>query len=237
MRRLRVAGLTAFLLVFLAIPACADIVTNGTGQFTGQGFGTLYNLLVLHNNGTETGAVAPTNASPLPSGFGTCSVKGGVDLCGDATNSSDVVTAADLAALGITSFSQLGLLYNVNQQGSDLNTYLTATPAFTLYFYNSSGNLLGSDSYTPGQTAFPPTSNNGQGTAGWLFKVNDASITFSQIANIGMSGTVGNANSGADGWSVGNTGAVIPVPDGGVTAILLGGALVGLETLRRKFRA
>jgi hypothetical protein len=27
------------------------------------------------------------------------------------------------------------------------------------------------------------------------------------------------------------------VPDGGVTLMLLGGALVGLETLRRKFRA
>jgi hypothetical protein len=29
----------------------------------------------------------------------------------------------------------------------------------------------------------------------------------------------------------------VPVPDGGVTLMLLGGALVGLETLRRRFRA
>lgn len=38
----------------------------------------------------------------------------------------------------------------------------------------------------------------------------------------------------------GNTGAVdasqASVPDGGITVMLLGGALVGLETLRRKFR-
>lgn len=32
------------------------------------------------------------------------------------------------------------------------------------------------------------------------------------------------------------SGSVTPVPDGGLTAMLLGGVLVGLETLRRKFR-
>jgi len=30
--------------------------------------------------------------------------------------------------------------------------------------------------------------------------------------------------------------APVPVPDGGVTLLLLGGALVGIETLRRRLR-
>ncbi len=39
---------------------------------------------------------------------------------------------------------------------------------------------------------------------------------------------------GVGGWGEAGT---LNVPDGGMTLMLLGGALVGLETLRRKFRA
>jgi len=59
-----------------------------------------------------------------------------------------------------------------------------------------------------------------------------------------MLGSVGNGDSGAIGefkWlTPGKDGqkyqALVAAPDGGVTAILLGGVLIGLETLRRRFK-
>ena len=238
--RVKAAIVTAFLLLLVGIPACADSFTlTGPATFSGQGFGTLYNLLDLHNNGTETGAVAPSNAANLTAlgtGFGACSGSP-TALCGDATNTSAVVTAANLASLGITSSSTFGLLYNVNQQGSDLNTYLKAPDPFTVYFYDADGNVLFSASYAGRDDPFPPAGKNGQGTAGWLFTLSgtDFGSNFSKIAYIGQSGTVGNSNSGAEGWSVVNPGGTnVPEP---ASMVLLGGGLIALAgCIRRRVK-
>jgi len=49
--------------------------------------------------------------------------------------------------------------------------------------------------------------------------------------------TAGACSSDTTGWQDGRPQEFNAVPDGGVTLMLLGGALVGLETLRRRFRA
>ena len=239
-----------FLVVFLTIPACASSIFTLTGPatFSGQGFGTIYTILSLHHDGTEVGAVAPTNASNLSTLdglFGGCSVQksGGIDidLCGNATNSSEVITAANLASLSITSASTFGLLYNVNQQGSDPNTYLNPTNPFTVYFYGSDGAVLFSASYGGTTDPFPPAAQNGQGTAGWLFALSgaDFATNFSSIAYIGMSGTIANANDGADDWSVVNAGGGgglggVPEP---LSLFLMGGGLLGIGIFGKFRRA
>lgn len=251
--RMKTTVVVVFLLVFLAIPACASSFTlAGSATFSGQGFGTLDMMLSLANNspdnsGIEMGAVAPTNASNLPalgSSFGTCSVQSGIDLCGDATNQSAVITAAQLASLGITSADTFGLLYNVNQEGnaSGLNTFLYSPTPFTVYFYDSSGAVLFDASYGGTTDPFPPAVQNGQGTAGWLFDLSgpEFATNFSSIAYIGMSGTIANANDGADNWSVVNAGGGggsqqdIPEP---LSMFLMGGGLLGVGIFGKFRRA
>jgi PEP-CTERM motif len=248
--RMKTTGVAVFLLVFLAIPACASSIftLTGTATLSGQGFGTIYTILSLHNNGTEMGAVAPTNALNLSAlaSFGTCSVQGGIDLCGDATNQSEVITAANLASLSFTSTSTFGLLYNVNQQGnaSGLNTFLNSPTPFTVYFYSSSGAVLFDASYGGRAEPFPPATQNGQGTAGWLFALSgtDFAANFSSIAYIGMSGTIANANDGADNWSVLNAGGGggggtlggVPEP---LSLFLMGGGLLGVGIFGKFRRA
>jgi hypothetical protein len=228
----------ALLLAFGPAVKADSFTLSGPAYYSGTGFGTVYNLLTLQQNGGETGAVAPTTASNLTTlgtNFGGCSVHSGIDLCGDATNTSEVITAADLSAIGITSSGGFGLLYNASQEGGDPNTFLSANPAFTVYFYDSNGNLLFSASFAGTSSPFPPIGGNGQGQTGYLFTMSgsDFGTYFNSIAYVGMSGTVGNSNDGPDDWHVVNASQGTPVPEPG-SLMLFGTGLLGMAGFMKR---
>src|SRR5262245_12244159 len=158
--------LLALLMLASSGLALADgIVAAGTTSEQGTGFGSVTNVLTIQETGQADGTEA-----------GSVSWNGSTDvLTGDAKNTSQTVLFSTLVAGGIQNGSQLGIVYNVSQQGSDLNTHLQS---FTLQVYNLAGQLVYSSTSCVGcgnSFNYPPI-NQGTGGAGYVFKLDAAAI-------------------------------------------------------------
>ena len=164
----------------------------------------------------------------------------------DAKNTSQTWLFSDIIAEGITNASELGIVYNVNQEGKDseLNTNLIN---FSLQVYDSAGNLVGGipvgDSAAFGSPNVYPPIAQGTGGAGYLFDLlSDYQIALAPYFSspgayrLGMSASIDLSNDGPDNFFFAKISGVTPVPEPG-TLLLLGFGLIGLaEFGRRKFR-
>jgi hypothetical protein len=136
----------------------------------------------------------------------------------------------DGTLLGIASItdSGVGVAFTRNATPGDLPGRHLASPPFV----TTAGFTADSD---------PPVAPDGVNLASeWV------TITFSLINNMTYADTIAALNDGslriglhvqAIGTAGGSDSYVNTVPDGGMTLMLLGGALVGLGALRRRFRA
>ena len=122
----------------LSSPASADLIQLTDVQLTGQGIGATTTVLTLQNGSptTESGGVLFNGTT-----------------FGDASTGASQSTTFTFATLGITNASQLGLVVNLSEPGSEnppsvttasspLATNANLANAITLNVFSSTGTLL-----------------------------------------------------------------------------------------------
>jgi len=159
--------------------------TGANGGFGGTGFGNILSLLVLHANGSEFGSVAWNGSAVVKSG--------------DATNQSDVQSAATLTNNGHG--ATFPLVLNLGEPGNDPDVTIHD---FTLRFYAADGSTLFDITYSPPGGSQTLTDSGGTGQSGRVFSValtaGESTSFFADGNNrLGMFVTEANAFEGTGG--------------------------------------
>lgn len=208
------AGL-AVAFVATATTHAAVITFAGPAPQSGTGFGNVLNVLTLQNPESESGSVLWNGTTDV--------------LTGNATPTSQTRTAAQLAAAGITSTSTLGVVFNLNETGS--NPSLTVQ-GFTVRFLSPTGATLFDAVATGSQTL--TALNPGTGGSGFLWNITltptEQATFFSNPANrIGIIVSPNSPITGTDGGP--DNFYLIPSP--GAATVLAMAAALGARRRRR----
>jgi len=222
--------------LLLGSPAKADLVLLTTQQLSGQGVGASNTALFLQGHGSST------------------TESGGVlfngDVFGDAGGGASQSRTFTFASLGITNASQLGLIVNLAEPGSEATPSVTtaasplATNALlanniTLNVYSAAGTLLERHSAAAGLTLDQVASGlGGSGLVFGLTPAEQAQLNTTIANNAGeevftLGATFANAQGGPETISAARLTA--PVPEPATWAMMVLGFLgVGFMAYRRK---
>jgi len=242
MRNFRISLLTTLLgLAFVMATAqrvsANSIIFAGQDNIKGAGFGHMPRALTIQSSGgphntTESGCIAPG----LIAGNSACA-NTSKDVGGDEQNPIKFPkqAAPTVKSLGITSGSQIGILFDAIQpQGSKKNPSPSSVTIndLTLKLYNGSSLI-----YSVSGTFSPLSTNPGNGTTDYLFVLDPAAVTAFNAAlgnnftdTISLDSTISfpSHSAGPDSYLFANT-APIPSPTPEPTSmLLLGSSIVAL---------
>ena len=206
--------------------ANAMLVYEGQADLQGTGLGSVSTVLSMQgkgNSGTETASVG-------------LSSNGLTDVVsGDAKTGASQTQTVALDSLGLTSASDLRIVFNPSEPGS--NSSITLQD-LQLNIYSATGAVL-FNSGAFNALSFEQT-QSGTGSAGLVFRLDEAHAALAQAAafganaqgsRIGLTATASNAQGGVESFYV----AAAPVPEPESYAMLAGGLLmVGLAVRRRR---
>jgi hypothetical protein len=224
-------GGLAVLATFAPLPAMAHLVFAGDFAVGGSGFGALPGALTVQSNGstTESGCIAP---GPTTGGC----VAGSVGGDEAPPIGFPKQSAPSLSSLGITSASQIGILFDAIQPQNTNNLTVTITD-LTLKLYNGT-TLVTTAVLTPEPLTL--STNPGTGSTDYLFVLDaveaaafDALIAGNFAFVLALDSTISfpNQSSGPDTYALINTNQT-PLPEPG-TLGLVAICLFGLDKLRR----
>jgi hypothetical protein len=227
-----------------AAPARADLVPLGATELTGQGVGATFTTLFLQgagSNTTESGGVLfnGTTATPF----------------GDAGTGASQFRSFTFADLAITNPSQLALIVNLAEPGSEATPSVStaASPlaanavfanAITLNVYSASGVFLERHVAASGLTLNQVAS--GLGGSGLVFGLSageQTQLATTMAANVGnevftVGATFANAQGGPETISAVRLQQVAAVPEPETYALMLAGfGALGFAARRRSRRS
>ena len=245
------AAAAALAAVAFSPHATAGLVFDAALQAPAQGFGNAPRDLTLQATGqdtTESGGVgvsssgAITFGSVIPDssvfmGNGVTTVSGTGEMPNPLADDQKYGIPTS-GSLGITSASQIGVLFNATEPGGDS----VNVQDVTLKFYTSGGTFLGA---IDGQQNFG-SSNPGNGVAGFTFVVEQAQQ--SQVntwlgqggagTTFALEASIANFAGGPESFLVYNLGSnVAPIPEPETYALMLAGlGALGFVARRRRQR-
>ena len=248
-KKLTIAAASAAAFMSLSSPAAASLIYDATISVAGQGFGSAPRDLTLHATGQDTfqsGGLAWSSSGIV---FGSVLAdESQVFMANGVRNESGTTSLPSprvddnkygvptTGSLGITTASQIGVLFNATEPGGGSINVLD----LTLKFYSSGGTLLGA---IDGNQNFADTFA-GNGSAGFTFRVAaDQQAYVNGLLGTGGSGTrlalearLGDFGGGPDTFLIYNLGGVTaPIPEPETYALMLAGlGVVGFVARRRK---
>jgi hypothetical protein len=240
---------TALLLGAVSL-AQASIVLVGPAEEGGAGLGNRLTVLTLQspaNSTLETGCVGPGDSPTTCNTFPDSTVKTG----------NSQINAYTVGELGLSSFSQLRIIFNAadpgNQVGINLNAialtiYSDAGASLGTFFFDADPNVAGNQGTTLDATFL------GVGQEGYLFRLDagqataaDAFLASTNVVGLGgsvgcLGGTdcAGAATGGLDTFSLavaapGDTPGDTPIPEPSAAMLLMSG--VAAIAFGRKLRS
>jgi len=224
--------------------ASASLVYDQTQFFSGQGFGSVPRDLTLQATGQdsfESGAVGVGAGGGIT--FGTPITDAQVFMGNGVSTESGTTSLPQPRAddqkygipttgsLGITSASQIGVLFNATEPAGDSINVQDVT----LKFYSSAGTFLGA---VDGQQNFA-SSIAGNGSAGFTFVIDQAQqatvngwlATGGSGTTMALEATLGNFAGGPESFLIYN---LAPIPEPQTYALMLAGlGVIGFMARRR----
>lgn len=221
---------------FAAVAAEAGTITFTNTQVdeSGTGFGSVLNLLSVQNNTSEYGEVTlDSNGNE-------------VDTVGNTKNSSAIRSVSEV--VGGSSNTDIGLVYNINQEGGEGATF-TILHNFSLLLYSGTGagtTLVETITWVaPVGGLELDIDQQGTGGAGWLFRVTGLGAFLADGTNrfgmrINQSDSIEHTNDGQENFYIVSipgttTTSAVPLPPAALIGLLtLGGAGLIARMRRRR---
>lgn len=231
----RLAAAAAAVAALGAAPAHAMLVLQSEEIFSGTGLGNVSTVLTLQGQGNATFEQ------------GSVSYNGSADvLSGDAKSGASQTTTRTIDEVGLTSASDLRIVFNAQEPGNEANSILLTN--LSLSIFSPAGALLfNSGSLTDAPINFSDTFT-GTGNSGFVFALDAEQAAAAQAAGfsgdygdnrIGLFASLSNATGGPETFFVANAGGGVtpPIPEPETYALMLAGlGVVGFVARRRRRR-